>query len=541
MRVRIPWRAKSPDPTPSVAQRNAELATIQAVAAFLASDAPLPRLSLPDGHREDGLSGRRAWRMLSAHVDAREGRDRRGTPLLDEVRRSLRGETNRAHRRDAAHLRKLLAFATGLWAYRRAEARLAGLAASADEIAEAAEDAACMLRSEPYLRWLQARTLMLLGKADQAETLLAPLAGAPWLGNWQANIEDLLHLSRTPDRLLPLAGAEERLRAMSALPGWLEAAGRRLPELLREEAADRLPLVPAQPVFELYMSEDDLQGEEVAQRLIGAEGAGVETPTIRGLRLALNERFGIALPGVRMHMDWALRAGQAVVKIDGRRAGGTDQNDLAQADDAALWWIGAIGAHPALLALVGAALRHSHRLPPNEAAGSRAEDEARALMLADRMPYGLLAQPLRERMKGDIDPVSATAALRISLAQDTERGIPLWGNEQRRTLLLLDRTKEDELQKGIVPGIGLAIGPAQFRDLTGALRRRLDDSEATPALVVRNLALRPLLRALLADGFPDLPVLALAEVVLIEARVLVPLEEASAVPDAAAAPQAIAA
>jgi len=72
-------------------------------------------LSLPADHRPEGLSGSRAWRMLSAHSDifASSAGDRvtassGGPPIAPG-----RDQHSPAQSRTGAHLRKLQAFSTG--------------------------------------------------------------------------------------------------------------------------------------------------------------------------------------------------------------------------------------------------------------------------------------------------------------------------------------------------------------------------------------------------------------------------------------------
>lgn len=526
------WKRRPAASSPE--HRSAELATTQAVTAFIASGVLPLALTVPAGHRQDGLSGARAIRMLSVHAAAFANKADRGTAALEDVRRSLSAEIDNADTPDGpsprrlAHVRTLLAFATGLWAYRSAEAKRRGAVVDAAEVAAAANRAACMLREEPYLRALQAETLILLGRADEAADALAPVVGAPWLEEWKDYFTSLLAESRSSTNLLPLTSAHARLRAMSEQEGWLTRAGAELPRLLLGEAAGAEPLAVSFPTFELTMSAGDLEDENM-QRLLGTEDADARSSTILGLQKALAERFGVVLPLVSPRKDVTLPAGYAVVAFEGRRVAGTDTADLALAARVE-WWPGAAAAPPTLRALLVAAERTLVHMNPSLPNATRSEEEARALMLADRMPYRLLSDRMRQLLANGADPVSTVAALRLSLADGVEKA-PIWGNEEGRTLLLLDRASEEAFQAGIVPGMGVAAASEVFAKLTATLRKRLrdeqsDSGEWETALVVRDTSLRPLIRALLQNEFPDLPVLAMAEIT--GGRSLVPLDETTA-------------
>ena len=515
---------------PSREQRDAEVAVIQAVSAIVAGEDLLPRWQPPATHRLSGLSGLRAWQMLAAHAACRSNEPGLGTSLLETVRESLMAELLTAGHPDgptaseAAHLRKLLAFATGLWAFRSAQAKLAGFPADREKIIRQARTAADAMRTEPYLRYLQGETLLLLGETEELAAELKPLAQAPWLGAWKKSFDELLRWNDHPERrykiakdLLPSAAPDVRLRAMSSLPGWLERAGPDLPRLLGAEAAGTPPLEPLYR-FELSVSEEDFPDEAAIDRLIGSVDAP-EEPTLLGLLAALNRQFGILLYPRRPERSRFVAAGRATVAFDGRTVATAGAADLAQAHDVKHWWPGLTTAPVALQVLMVAALRMLHRCQLRDRGLSPSAREAQALMLGDRMAYGPMEERLRDLLADGTDPVSAVAALRLAFGDGIDPQ-PLWGAEPWRELVLLDAETEQVCVAGMIPDGGLAIAPDVVARLARVLRGRIGGNlqqekqaaPSEPALVVRDPALRPLMRALLRDTFPDLPLLAVAEV-----------------------------
>jgi hypothetical protein len=464
--------------------------------------------------------------MLSAHAAASSNAPGLGLATLETVRQSLAAELDRAGQPDgpnpnqAVHLRKLLGLVTGLWAYRAAKARLAGFPADPRQIAGEAAKAADMMQNDPYLRWLQAATLLLLGETEQLKAHLEPVAGAPWTGDWRTHFEALLQWSDGPEgrrraasNQLPAMAPDMRLRAMCTLPGWLDRAGTELPNLLSDEASGRPPLDPNYR-FELSVSGHDLRDDPDNDDLIGKMDLP-DQPTIRGLRAVLARQFGVALPPIRLKRDDSLAAGQAKLAFDNQIVASADAADLAQTHDAARWWPALTNAPVAIRVTLVAALRVLHRCRPNDDGQSRTQREAQALWLSDRMPYGPYVQRLSSLLAEHNDPLSAIVTLRLSPIQDN--GVaPLWGAETWREPLLLDGESERTCSAGVVAGVCIAVPPDFFVNLVQELRRRTRaaakrDLPAEPALVVRDPTLRPLLRVLLRDALPDLPVLALPE------------------------------
>lgn len=521
--LRRPQRSDS-NPAPDDAHRARELAIIQCVSSFFSCDAPLPHLSLPQDHPPEGLSGRRAWRMLSAHT-AIFNQTGSGANLIDEVCISLREEIARlpANSRRGSHLQKLLGFATGLWALRSAAALSPDTgAANANDrcavIAAAAEEAASMVRSEPYLRLLQSQTLLLLNRPDEAATALAPLNGAPWIGAAaQESVVQMLEICKDPSYRLPRRSPPERLRAMSSLPGWLDLAGAKLPDLLLAEAASRDPLGPFVPTLHLDISQADLGADDASNAIIGGPPGDPTQSTIVGLRTALQRRFEVELPGVRLRIDPGLDRGRAKALIDGRVVAEADEVTAVEITSAASWWPGASQAVNALQTLLLASLRHLELFRPTALTTSRQEEEARNAMLADRLPYSTLRHALQPWLSRNADAVSAVSALRLATLTDATANTVLWGNEAARTPVLLDRDLEEEIQQHTITHLGLAVPADIVTNVISRLRNIFTHEAATDSprvwsLVVREPILRPLIRALLRPMFPDLPVLALAEI-----------------------------
>lgn len=556
-------------------QRDAELVVIQAVSSIVAGKDLLPRWQPPATHRLRGLTGLRAWQMMAAHAAWRSNEPGLGTTLLETVRVSLMAELTGSGQPDgptaseAAHLRKLLAFATGLWAFRSAQAKLAGHPADREKVIRESRTAADMMRTEPYLRYLQAETLLLLGETEELAAELKPLAQAPWLGGWKESFNKLLNWNDLPERryriaqaMLPSGTPDVRLRAMSGLPGWLDQAGPDLPGLLDAEAAGTPSLKPLYR-FELFISKHDFPDDAAVDRLIGSVDSPDE-PTLLGLLAALKQRFGILLYPRRPERTDSLKAGRATAAFDGRTVATASAADLAQAHDGAHWWPGLATAPVALRVLMVASLRMLHRCQLSDAGLPATERETQALMLADRMAYRPREQRARMLLAEGTDPASTVAALRLSSGQGIDPE-PLWGAEPWRDLVLLDAETEQACSAGMIADVGLAMAPDIVARFARILRARIGSDQrqekqavpselvrigsyqhqekqaapsepvligsdqrqeeqaapSEPALVVRDPALRPLLRALLRDTFPDLPVLAMAEV---ESRTLAVLD-----------------
>ena len=493
------------DPTPSPRQRAAELSAAYAVATFLDAGVA-PTVSLDLRHRTDGLSGTRTWRMVDVQQATFDERPAAAASGLRAVRSTLAIEIGSADRRDVGHLRMLDAFATGLEALRRAEADDPALdEAARDRIAEQAAAAADALPDEPYLRNLQARTLERLGRPDDAATLLQGFTGR-WLEDWQAVFRQSIDYYRSAAGRLPRGDAAVRLRAMSTLPGWLDEAGADLPDLLAAEAGP-VPYVPVDPLrFVVQVCETEWS-EERASGLIGSTDDASGQATIGALRAVIRQRFGVVLPSVNLRAV-ALPPGEAIVFVDGIAiATASNPRDMALVDGVDAWWPGVTGAPPALRALLVGALRQIARMPLATPPASREAAEAGALMRADRMP---IASP---GDGGEGGPVVQVAATRLGphVAAD------LWGNAGDPVRLLLDADTEAALQAAVVDGHGLAVPVEVFNRLSRALRTRIE-TDPRVVLLVRDPLLRPLLRLLLQDDFPDLPVMALAEVDLRDGR-----------------------
>jgi hypothetical protein len=513
-------------PAPSADVCSGDVAAVQAVAAFIASGiAPTP-LKFTNTQQAGGLSGTRVLRMLSVLDAVFSGKPSCCLAQLEEIRQSLHVELGSANGPntlpplEAAHLRRLLAFATASWAYLSAQARSAGASVEAHKIVEAARQATCMARDEPIILELEAVTLLWLDRREEMEMLIAPIIDAPWLKGWRKSFEDLL-LTHDPP-LLPPGASYLRLSDMFERRDWLDRAGARLPAYLSAQAAGRIPLRERQVRLKLTIAKQYLPNDAAKQELIG-DSDDVDEPTIRGLREAFKARFGVLLPSVSLIPNDQLSPGQAIVSLTGKDAVQSKEETMALARQES-WWAPLDAAPLPLLFLLVAAMRNLCDFNPDPPCDSREEAEARELMIADRFPYGQAAERLRDLLNAGVRPGAAVAALRLSIPADS--ALTLWGDDPHRSLLLLDRGSEDAFIVGLVHGYGLTVPQELVRNLVGSIQHRLRMKASGPSagtLLVRDSALRPLMRALLQNRFPDLPVLALSEVT--HDANLVPLEQ----------------
>jgi hypothetical protein len=467
--------------------------------------------------------------MLSVLKAVFDGKPGCGLLQLEEIRQSLRIEVDSADGangvppRQAAHLRRLLAFATASWAYLSAQACSAGASVEPDKIAEAARQATCMARDEPIILELEAITLLWLGRTEEIKTIITPIVDAPWLQEWRTRFEYVLTRARTNDLpLLPPGAPYLHMSDMSKRRDWLDRAGARLRDYLSAEAAGRSTLGERQVRLELAMAKQDLPDDAAGQELIG-DADDADAPTIRGLREALKARFGVLLPSVTLIPNDQLSPKQAIVSLtDKDKVQSTAETmELASHES---WWAPLDAAPLPLRLLLVAAMRNLRDFNPDPPIGSREEAEARELMIADRFPYGQASERLRNLLNAGVRPDAAVAALRLSTSADS--ALILWGADPSRSLLLLDRDREQAFTAGLVRGHGLAVPQELVRGLVDSIQHRLRvHASGSPAwtLLIRDSALRPLIRALLENRFPDLPVLTLSEVG--HDAMLVPLEQ----------------
>lgn len=280
-------------------------------------------------------------------------------------------------------------------------------------------------------------------------------------------------------------------------PNWLARAGGRLPGLLRAEAGLGESWTRPSPAGQVaLLAGAEAFGEGGAERLIGqlSDTSGIQT--ITGLRAGLRERFGVELPGIRLR-EAAMLPGEAQADLDGVPAGRVPGPAV---DAEAEAWPTIAGAPAPLLALLRAALRNLDRFPPAQPAASLEEQTARSVMLADREPIdGAFAEAIGQA--GDV--LTGVAALRLRRAEQ------LWGASGRAAWLLLDPAVEAELARRAQAG-SVALDEAMLVALIRSLQEAAQAGRV--ALVVRDPLLRPLVRALLRDDLPDVPVLAMAEV-----------------------------
>jgi hypothetical protein len=182
------------------------------------------------------------------------------------------------------------------------------------------------------------------------------------------------------------------------------------------------------------------------------------------------------------------------------------------------WWGPLEKAPRPLRPLLVAAMRNLSGFYLDPPSNSRKETEARELMLADRFPYAQKADHLHEFLVDDGRADTAVATLRLSIAADDKHA--LWGADPGRQLLLLDSASEDAFTAGLEQGHGLVLPAELVPTLVSAIQMLVRETPAA-TLVVRDPVLRPLLRALLKDQLPELPVLTLSEVT--DDATLVPL------------------
>lgn len=92
----------------------------------------------------------------------------------------------------------------------------------------------------------------------------------------------------------------------------------------------------------------------------------------------------------------------------------------------------------------------------------------------------------------------------------------LWGNDGHYLLRPISRKFEQELQNRLRKSDGVAtleIEPEFYWNVRDSLTRSLIDS-VRQAILVRRQELRPLVREMIADEFPETPVLSTAELSL---------------------------
>jgi hypothetical protein len=460
-----------------------------------------------------GLGGRRVLHLAAAQALARAGKIEEGIGHLEKAGASIKEELATRDSRGRKHLRRLHALLSSHLAVRLAQARSDGATSRAADARRLAKDATDAAPEVPYLYWMRARASLLLGEPEAAVQVLESIQHAPWFRKSAEHIRSWLEVCKQPDAsLFHLSSAADRLRAMCDLPGWLDRAGERLPELLRKEAA-RTP--PGAFRLNLRFSREDLPDGSTVDDLIGASRPDDENaPTIAGLRRALQLRLGVDLPSVLLADDMPPR--HVEVRVDGVVVAAAP-GDTRQAERESRALGLAQGPLP-LQVLALAAYRILDRLPPSADASPRApaEHDRWAILAADRMTRKMLDADLREAGTADADPAAATAALRLWLCKH-RKAATLWGNEEHRRVLRLDLSGEAALQACVAQPAGLVVPAELFRRLSAAIRRRpVGDANAgpelAPALAVRDHILRPLLRALIRPDFPDVPVLAFSEI-----------------------------
>jgi hypothetical protein len=245
---------------------------------------------------------------------------------------------------------------------------------------------------------------------------------------------------------------------------------------------------------------------EVRERIANLSDSRSRLQTVRGLRLALKDRYLFTLPAVDladMPDDAGLGQGLCVVVLGSRRWFVPLAQGLPLAEAAAAL-VGALEA---------AVVPEMHRLagiddasalvgtpPPGLAPPVRPERALATLraLLAERIPVGdhVVAAAVRDRLKAGDPPDAIVSHV---------RGLPglqplLWGNEPHRVRVLLPREIASRLAAGLAPD----------REDLGEVSR-LVAGRSAPVLVVATAGARAKVRAALATAFPDLPVLAASE------------------------------
>ncbi|WP_144186563.1 hypothetical protein [Elioraea rosea] len=300
----------------------------------------------------------------------------------------------------------------------------------------------------------------------------------------------------------------------------------------REEGRVAMPL-PMEPIV-VGAAAPLLVDGALANRLLHDE----VLPSIRRLRDRLRERYGLALPSVRLRGDGA-DPGSARVILDGEEAltlaiPADSHLEAASASPGGApapliegepyrWSPGSATPRgrdvlPADFVLIGLledafVRRMATHLGLDEAATilpglpaamlPRAVHALRAL-IAERMPVGLpeMSALLRERLHAGDDPAAIVARLRA--APGFRRH--LWGNEPWRTPVRLDAKEEEALLPEAAWPLG-AEAQARLESAVGALVRNVPE----PVLVVTDQSLRIKLAAALTPRCSHLPILADSE------------------------------